>query len=70
METGINTWSPSLSNLHHVINDIVNSSNVLSFVLFADATTVYLQNDSIDSVIEILNTIYRIGQSSTVVLLQ
>ena len=38
------------------INDIVNSSNVLSFVLFADDTTVYFQNDSIDSAIEILNT--------------
>ena len=38
------------------INDIVNSSNVLSFVLFADDTTVYVQNDSIDSAIEILNT--------------
>ena len=38
------------------INDIVNSSNVISFVLFADDTTVYVQNDSIDSAIEILNT--------------
>ena len=38
------------------INDIVNLSNVLSFVLFADDTTVYVQNDSIDSAIEILNT--------------
>ena len=39
------------------INDIVNSSNVLCFVLFADDTTViYVQNDSIDSAIEILNT--------------
>ena len=38
------------------INDIVNQSNVLSFVLFADDTTVYVQNDSIDSAIEILNT--------------
>ena len=38
------------------INDIVNSSNVLSFVLFADDTTVYVQNDSIDSDIEVLNT--------------
>ena len=37
------------------INDTVNSSNVLSFVLFADDTTVYVQNDSIDSAIEILN---------------
>ena len=33
----------------------MNSSNVLSFVLFADDTTVYIQNDSIDSAIEILN---------------
>ena len=38
------------------INDIVNSSNVLSFVLYADDTTVYVQNDYIDSAIEILNT--------------
>ena len=38
------------------INDIVNSSNVLSFVLFADDTKVYVQTDSIDSAIEILNT--------------
>ena len=37
-------------------NDIVNSSNVLSFVLFTDDTTVYVQNDSIGSAIEILNT--------------
>ena len=28
----------------------------MSFVLFADDTTVYVQNDSIDSAIEILNT--------------
>ena len=28
----------------------------LSFVLFADDATVYVQNDSIDSAIEILNT--------------
>ena len=27
------------------INDIVNSSNILSFVLFADDTTVYVQHD-------------------------
>ena len=33
----------------------MNSSNVLYFVLFADDTTVYVQNDSIDSAIEILN---------------
>ena len=38
------------------INDIVNSSNVPSCVLFADDTTVYVQNDSIDSSIDILNT--------------
>ena len=37
------------------IDDIVNSSNVLSFVLFADDTTVYVQNDSIDSAIELIN---------------
>ena len=34
----------------------MNTSNVLSFALFADDTTVYVQNDSIDSAIEILNT--------------
>ena len=34
----------------------MNSSNVLSIVLFAGDTTVYIQNDSIDSAIEILNT--------------
>ena len=34
----------------------MNSSNVLSFVLFADDTTVYVQNDSIESAIEIRNT--------------
>ena len=34
----------------------MNSSNVLSFVLFSDNTTVYVQNDSIDSAIEIFNT--------------
>ena len=33
----------------------MNSSNVLSFVLFANDTTVYVQNDSIDSAIEIFN---------------
>ena len=38
------------------INDIVNSSNVLYFVLFADDTTVYVQNDCIESAIENLNT--------------
>ena len=34
----------------------MNSSNVLSFVLFADDTVVYVQNDSIDSAIEFLST--------------
>ena len=38
------------------MNDSVNLSNVLSFVLFADDTTVYVRNDSTDSAIEILNT--------------
>ena len=31
-------------------------ATTLSFVLFADDSTVYVQNDSIDSAIEILNT--------------
>ena len=38
------------------INEIINSSNILSFVLFADDTTVYVQHDSIDGVIHILNS--------------
>ena len=38
------------------INDIVNSNNVLSSVLFANDTTVYVQNDSIESAIEIPKT--------------
>ena len=38
------------------INDIVNSSNILSFVLFADATIVYVQHYSIDGAIQILNS--------------
>ena len=33
------------------INDIINSSNILSLVLFADDTTVYVQHDSIDGAI-------------------
>ena len=33
------------------INDIVNSSNILSFILFADDTTVYVQHDLIDGAI-------------------
>ena len=38
------------------INEIVNSSTILSFVLFADYTTVYDPNDSIDDAIQTLNT--------------
>ena len=38
------------------INDIVNSSNILSFIVFADDTTVYVQHDSIDGAIQILNS--------------
>ena len=39
------------------INDIVNSSNILSFVFFADDTTVYIQHDSIiDGAIQIVNS--------------
>ena len=37
------------------INNIVNSSNILSFVLLADDTTVYVQHDSIDGAIQILS---------------
>ena len=33
------------------INDNVNSSNILSFVLVAEDTTVYVQRDSIDGVV-------------------
>ena len=35
---------------------IVNSSNVLAFVFFTDDARVYVQNDSIDNELEILNT--------------
>ena len=38
------------------INDIVNSSNILSSVLFADDTTVYVQHDSINGAIQVLNS--------------
>ena len=38
------------------INNIVNSRTILSFVLLADDTTVYVHNDSIDDAIQILNT--------------
>ena len=38
------------------INDIVNSTNILSFVFFADGTAVYVQHDSIDGAIQILNS--------------
>ena len=37
-------------------NDIINSSNVMSFVLYADDNTVYAQHDSIDGAIQILNS--------------
>ena len=36
------------------INDIINSGNIMLFVLFADATTEYVQYDSIDGAIQIL----------------
>ena len=36
------------------INDIINSSNILSFVLFTDDTAVCVQHDSIDGEIQIL----------------
>ena len=35
------------------INNIANSTNILSFILFADDTTVYVQHDSIDGAIQI-----------------
>ena len=38
------------------IYDIVNSSNMLSFVLFADDTTVNVRHDSIDGAIQIPNS--------------
>ena len=38
------------------INDIINSSNILSFVLFADDTTVYVQHDSVEGAIQILKS--------------
>ena len=38
------------------INDIINSSNIFSFVLFTDDTTVYVQHDLIDGAIQILNS--------------
>ena len=37
-------------------NDIINSSNIMSFILFADHTTVYVQHDSVDGAIQILNS--------------
>ena len=36
------------------INDTINSSNILSFVFFADDTTVSVQHDTIDGAIQIL----------------
>ena len=49
---------PILGPLLFLINirDIINSSNILSFVFFADDTTVYVQRDSIDGAIQILNS--------------
>ena len=44
---------PLLFLIH--INDIVNFINFLSFVLFADDTTVYVQHESIDGAIQIFN---------------
>ena len=38
------------------ITDIINSRNILLFVLFADDTTVNVQNYSIDGSIQILNS--------------
>ena len=38
------------------INDIVNSSNILSFVLFDNNITVYVQHESIDSEIQIIHS--------------
>ena len=38
------------------INDIINSSNILSFDLFADDTIAYVQHDSIDGAIQVLNS--------------
>ena len=38
------------------INDIVSSRIILEFVLIADDTTVYVQHDSIDGTIQILNS--------------
>ena len=46
---------PLLFLIH--INDNINSSNILSFVLFAaDTTVVYVQHDSIDGAIQILDS--------------
>ena len=38
------------------INNIINSRNILSFVLFADDTAANVQHDSIDDTIQILNS--------------
>ena len=54
---------PQGSILGHLLfliyfNNIVNSCNILSFVLFAYGTAVYVQHYSIDGAIQILNTIF------------
>ena len=38
------------------INDIINFSNILSFVLCSDGTTEYVQHDLIDGGIQILSS--------------
>ena len=38
------------------INNFINSSNIQSFILFANDTTVYVQHDSIDVAIQICNS--------------
>ena len=61
----------SISIIHNLINSsnillikllYIDSSNILSSILFADDTTVYVQHDSIDSAIQILNT--ELGKES------
>ena len=51
---GFKSWALTVSDLY--INDIINSSHILSFVLIADDTTKYVQHDSIEGAIQILNS--------------